>query len=285
LRLLLSQAALHTFHEEPMAKLGWLTDIHLDWLSPAQRRAFYQSLRGAGLDALLIGGDIGEATTVERYLAELETAFAGPIYFVLGNHDFYKGSLERVRERVARQVGNSQRLVWLSMAGVVPLSKDTALVGHDGWADGRLGDGPRSEVLLNDHFLIEELSWLERPELYRRLAVLGDEAAECLGAVFEKALESFPRVVVLTHVPPFAEACWHEGRISNPDYLPHFASQALGRAIVEALERHPGREVTVLCGHTHSAGEATIRPGLTVFTGGARYGHPELQRVLHSEYG
>jgi hypothetical protein len=171
------------------------------------------------------------------------------------------------------------------MAGVVPLWKDTALVGHDGWADGRLGDGPRSEVLLNDHFLIQELSGLEKPALYRRLAVLGDDAAECLGAVFEKALESHSRVIVLTHVPPFAAACWHEGRISSTDYLPHFASQASGQAILEALDRHPGREVTVLCGHTHSGGEATIRPGLTVLTGGARYGHPELQRVLHSEYG
>jgi hypothetical protein len=29
------------------------------------------------------------------------------------------------------------------------------------------------------------------------------------------ALGRFRHVVVLTHVPPFREACWHEGRISD----------------------------------------------------------------------
>jgi predicted phosphohydrolase len=260
-----------------MARLGWLTDIHLNFLSSAQRRQFYERLRAAGLEALLIGGDIGEAPSVVRYLTELEEAFPGTIYFVLGNHDFYKGSIGRVREQVARLVASSRRLCWLSMAGVVRLSETTALVGHDGWADGRLGDGIRSEVLLNDHFLIAELSWLEKPELYRRLATLGDEAAECLGPVLEKALQSYPRVLVLTHVPPFAEACWHEGRISNPDYQPHFASQAMGETILEVLNRYPGRELTVLCGHTHSPGVAEVRPGLTVHTGGAVYGSPAVQ--------
>jgi len=263
-----------------MAQLGWLTDIHLNFLSFAQRRAFYQDLCGAGLDALLIGGDIGEAASLEQYLAELEAAFPGPIYFVLGNHDFYRGSIRRVRQRVARQVANSPRLCWLSMEAVVRLSETTALVGHDGWADGRLGLSARSDVLLNDHFLIEELSGLEKPELYRRLAALGDEAAAFLGPVFEKALQSFPRVIVLTHVPPFPEASWHEGRISDPDYMPHFASQAAGDAILEVVNRYPGREVTVLCGHTHSPGVASIRPGLTVYTGGADYGRPELQQVI-----
>ena len=38
--------------------------------------------------------------------------------------------------------------------------------------------------------------------------------------------------------------------------------------------------MTVLCGHTHSAGEAQVLPNLRVLTGGAEYGRPELQRVL-----
>ena len=73
-----------------MARYGWLTDIHLNFLSPAQRRQFYACLRAAELDGLLIGGDIGEAPSVVHYLTELEEAFPGMIYFVLGNHDFYK---------------------------------------------------------------------------------------------------------------------------------------------------------------------------------------------------
>jgi hypothetical protein len=41
--------------------------------------------------------------------------------------------------------------------------------------------------------------------------------------------------------------------------------------------------MTVLCGHTHSSGEAQILPNLRVLTGGAVYGKPALQRVLEVE--
>ena len=35
------------------------------------------------------------------------------------------------------------------------LTKDTCLIGHDGWADGRLGDFSGSKVLLNDYVEIK----------------------------------------------------------------------------------------------------------------------------------
>jgi len=38
--------------------------------------------------------------------------------------------------------------------------------------------------------------------------------------------------------------------------------------------------ITTLCGHTHSPGEASILPNLTVLTGGAVYGQPVIQRML-----
>jgi hypothetical protein len=38
--------------------------------------------------------------------------------------------------------------------------------------------------------------------------------------------------------------------------------------------------MSVLCGHTHGAGEARILPNLDVKTGGAEYGGPSLQELL-----
>ena len=49
------------------------------------------------------------------------------------------------------------------------------------------------------------------------------------------------------------------------------------------MAAHPECEMTVLCGHTHSPGEAQILPNLRVLTGGAEYGRPALQRVLTVE--
>ena len=95
-----------------------------------------------------------------------------------------------------------------------------------------------------------------------------------------EALERFDQVVFLTHVPPFREACWYDGRISNDEWLPHFTCKATGDAIREAAERHPERQIEVLCGHTHGAGTAEILPNLVVYTGGAEYGEPAVQSII-----
>ena len=261
-------------------RLGWLTDIHCNFVSLEKRQSFYERILDQNLDALLLGGDIGEADSAPQFLAEMEHALHVPIYFVLGNHDFYGGSIAAVRDRVARETAASPWLRWLSKIGVVPLTQTTALVGHDGWADGRLGDFFRSEVVLSDYVLIEELRCANKQELYTKLNALGDEAAEFLESRVGEAWASHRHVIVLTHVPPFREACWHEGHISNDDYLPHFACRAVGDRLTPIMRRHPDRFLTVLCGHTHSAGSANILSNLVVHTGGAEYGDPSIQRIF-----
>ena len=84
----------------------------------------------------------------------------------------------------------------------------------------------------------------------------------------------------MTHVPPFREACWHEGQISDDAWLPHFACKAVGDRLTALARAHPEHTLTVLCGHTHSAGVAWILPNLKVYTGAAEYGNPIVQRVL-----
>jgi len=272
-----------------MARIGWVTDIHLDWLEPQRRLRFYKTLQAAALDVLLIGGDIGHADSLPCFLTEVEDAIDAPIYFVLGNHDFYGSSIASVKERVCRHAAASRRLRWMPAEGVVKLSETTALVGHDSWADGRCGDFFRSDLLLNDYLLIEELSIAaemrrfdsyDKQKLFQKLNALGDEAAEYIRRVLGEALGAFPSAFVLTHAPPFRESCWHQGKISDQNSLPHFACRVFGEALLEVLDQHPGCRVTVLCGHTHSAGFAQIRPNLSVWTGRAEYGRPILQKTF-----
>jgi predicted phosphodiesterase len=264
-------------------RIGWLTDLHLNFVSPRKRTAFYSQLRKRKLDAILLGGDIGEADSVTQLLAEIESHLQMPIYFVLGNHDFYRGSIASVREAVARQAAASRWLHWLPTSAVVALTPTTALAGHDSWADGRLGDFFRSEVLLNDYLLISEFYGQEKEERYAQLNALGDEAAEFLERRAREALAGWRDIIVLTHAPPFRESCWHEGRISDDDYLPHFACRAVGERLAAIMRDCPGKTMTVLCGHTHSSGAARILDNLIVYTGHAQYGEPELQRVFELE--
>jgi Icc protein len=171
-------------------------------------------------------------------------------------------------------------LHYLPRSGVVGLTEKTGLVGADGWGDGRYGDYWSRKVSLNDWRLIEEFDWLDDKKRLAKLNDLGDEAADDLKAVLPGAMERFEHVLVVTHVPPFKESCWHEGRISDDDWLPHFACKAVGDILLDTMRQWPDRQMTVFCGHTHGSGEAQILPNLKVLTGGAEYGRPVVQEVV-----
>ena len=266
-----------------MKRLAWITDPHFNFVDQAAFEGFCASLADTAADAVLLGGDIGEAPNVAIYLDALQRRLDCPIYFVLGNHDFYRGTIVGVRQKIENLCTARPKLVWLPRAGVVELTPTTALIGHDGWADGRLGDYWGSDVVLNDYWLIADFLGLDASERLERLHVLGDEAAAYFRALLPNALARLRYLIVLTHVPPFREACWYQGRTSNDNWLPHFSCKAVGDALVEAMRLRPDRQMTVLCGHTHGAGEAQIMPNLRVLTGGAEYGRPRVDRILTVE--
>ncbi len=254
-------------------RLAWATDIHLDFASGSALEGFLASLVAAQPDAVLITGDIGESGTWAKHLQSIEDRVARPVWFVLGNHDYYRSTIRAVRERAKPKR-------WLPAHGAVLLSDATAMVGHDGWGDGRLGDYANSNVMLNDYLLIADLVFPNRFLRRDRLRQLGDEAAEHFRTWIPAAVQRRDNILIATHVPPFRDACWHEGRISDDDWLPHFSCAAVGDALIDAADAYPEKKFTVLCGHTHGSGFAQMRPNLEVFTGGAEYGAPALQRVL-----
>jgi len=275
-------------------RLAWATDVHLNFVDATPRHQFYESL-GEGSDAVAISGDIAESVDIEAYLREMEQSLKRPIFFVLGNHDFYRGSIGKTREKIARLAAKSEHLVYLTAEGVVELTPTTALVGHDGWADARLGDFENSTVILNDYVLIEELrKWrdsglgdaqpvLDKESLGEALEVLGDEAGRHLERTLSEAAEKYANVIAVTHVPPFREAAWYEGRTSDDNFLPHFSCKAAGDAMLKVMKSNPRCNLLVLCGHTHGNGEANLLSNLKVLTGKAVYGSPEVQRMFEIE--
>lgn len=261
-------------------RLAWLTDVHLNFVSGERLRGLAEEVAATGAEAAVITGDIGEADDVEELLEAFAAALGRPVHFVLGNHDFYGSSVAEVRAAMEWRTRAGGLLSWLPAAGVVPLTARAALVGHDGWGDARAGDWEHSRVELADFHAIADLAGLSRAARIERLRELGDEAAAYLRARTAEALARFDHVVVATHVPPFEDACWHEGRRSEPAWLPYFTCVAAGEALRAALEPYPGKRVTVLCGHTHGEGSCEPAAGMVVHTGGAEYRYPALQRVL-----
>lgn len=261
-------------------RIAWLTDIHLEFLNSTQLNAFISSIGDSEPDAVLLGGDTGTAGNIIQLLKTLEFQLSIPIYFVLGNHDFYGGSIRDVRTQIAKLSEKSLNLFWLPSNGVVELSADTALVGHGAWADGRFGGYNKSPVILNDYIKIREFQGLLEDDRLKQLNTLGDEAAVYLQEVLLAALAAYHQVILLTHVQPFRESCWYAGEISNDDFLPHFSCKAVGDVLLEIMKNHLDRKLTVLCGHTHGEGQARILPNLHVITGGADYRDPIVQGVF-----
>jgi Icc protein len=263
-----------------MKRVIWLTDLHLNFLKLRQTDEFLARVAVQRPDAVLIGGDIAEAPSVVGHLERLATRLTCPIYFVLGNHDFYFGSIERVRQAVSVLCAENSNLIYLTTAGALSLSPRTGLCGDDGWADARLGDYERSLVMMNDYRLIEELAGVNKRDRWPMLKAMGDAAARHVKAVLPAALAEHEEVILLTHVPPLREACWYQGQVSNDEWLPHFTCLAVGEAILRIMRDHPHRRLIVLCGHTHSPGEAQPLANVRIITGGAEYGSPQIQQVF-----
>jgi 3',5'-cyclic AMP phosphodiesterase CpdA len=221
----------------------------------------------------------------------LAEALGLPVHFVLGNHDYYKGSISGVRKVASALYKRSDLLNWLTDSGPVWLTAKTVLVGHGGWGDARAAEFLRSDVILNDYLLIEELREISSDgvpspekilskEMMTALQNLGNEAAAHLRRVLPDALERCDHVLVLMHVPPFREACWHSRHLSDDNWAPHFTCVAAGEVLLEFMEHHPQKRMTVLCGHTHTSGSVQIRDNLEVLTGDAEYGQPKVQRMF-----
>jgi hypothetical protein len=117
-------------------------------------------------------------------------------------------------------------------------------------------------------------------QLLEKMQQLADRDAVRLQNDLEQAIRQKPKkVIVLTHVPPFKEACLYEGKISNDDWVPYFSSKVMGDVLTAVAEQNSEIEFLVLCGHTHSA--ANVRYGnLNIQVGNAKYCRPEIQKII-----
>ncbi|MCA9408613.1 MAG: metallophosphoesterase [Candidatus Omnitrophica bacterium] len=261
-------------------RVAWLTDIHLNFLKIDQVQEFFELLSQESVDSYFVTGDIGEADCIVDYLELAVSILKKPIYFVLGNHDFYRGSIKTVRSDIDDFIKTKDQLIWLNKVEYIALTDETALVGHDSWADGRLGNFYGSMVELNDFHLIDELRLEPKKERLEAMQALADQAVEHFSKVLPKALENYRKVIVLTYVPPFKESCWHQGQNSGEEWLPFFSCKDVGDVLKETMKQHPSSEMIVLCGHCHSLGECQILSNLKVLTGGAEYGSPKLEQIF-----
>lgn len=296
-------------------RLAWTSDLHLVFLdhsepgSPDALFRWLDCLASQPFDALAISGDISEAPSLCAHLDLLQQTVQRPIYFVLGNHDFYRGSFQHVMPAVEDLTRRLPQLHCLELLDFVELTPATALVGHGCWGDAGYGDFFHSQVMLNDWKIIDEMrkwkrgpwtlscvarcgacekeivQWpascddLDRQALCEALVAQGARAAQHIRRVLPRALDARENVILLTHTPPFAPRC-----VPTPvdwdSWAPHAGCKAAGEAIEEIMEQYADRQLLILSGHIHCSSCLQISRNIEQRTAAATYGQPHLEEMI-----
>jgi 3',5'-cyclic AMP phosphodiesterase CpdA len=285
-------------------RIAWLTDIHLDFLnefvhdpnggmtstrkviSESQVKDFCEKVMAQKPDSVVITGDISLATMIEVHLMWLEKYLPDiPVYFVLGNHDYYHGSIAEVRSRIQKYDGTKTRTQWLNVTPIVKLTENTALVGHDGWYDGGYSDWFKSTLMMNEYLLTSDFRFQPPIVQHRRIQELAQECAVHIDQYVQAAAKTYKKVIFATHVPPFRENSRAPDRkLSDKNWLPNMSSKMAGDALRRAARAFPGTEFVCLSGHTHTSWEQKYEPNLLCLTGQADYGKPLVSlRIIEVE--
>lgn len=270
-----------TINSTAPVRLHWLSDLHLDKSTASQRRRLFDGIRNAQSDGVVISGDISTSKHLTEHLALLASASTSqPVYFVAGNHDFYGSSLAGVDTAINDLCVRIGNLHHLDGRQIIPLNRNTCLIGHRGWADCRAGYGDRSCLSSPDHRAIHDFRGLTRAQALHRMQELGRESAAFIRQILPLALTRYRHVIMLTHTPPFAKAIRYNGAPCGPIHLPHFTNVAAGLAIRGIARSFPKRRITILAGHTHSSSVTHIDANICVRVAQARTGRPCPQEVL-----
>ena len=259
---------------------SWVTDLHFELASEQNIQKFYTQLDEDKPAGLIVSGDIGENGLFVEHLEAMQETIDGPVYFVLGNHDYYGGWIANIHEKVAQLLLNNDNLHYLTAGDIIPLNKQWALVGHDGWADGGYGNFLDSKIELRDFHCIEDLRYLTRKERLEKVQLLGKTAAEELKKTIEAAFCKFDCVLVNTHTPPFIENAFGNTSFEDASWTPHLTCYAIGQMLMELMQQNPSKKATVLCGHSHKRTYYAPLENLEILSGRVKESQPQIQKSI-----
>jgi 3',5'-cyclic-AMP phosphodiesterase len=233
-------------------KIPIYSDTHFNFTMPWTPGNFASKLLEENPAGLILAGDIACGLTIKQTLKSLAKKLDHiPIYFVVGNHDYYATSIRETTKILKELCATYPNLHWLTDTDHIALTDDVALIGEDGWYDGRLG---------NPVYLSYNFDWMVIDEFYKLKGAaekaaygqkLADDATAYLRVKLERALEKFQTVYVITHMPPWAEATRAVGTEMEDFWLPYNVNSGMGKMIEEVMKDRHNQNVIVLAGHTH----------------------------------
>jgi len=275
-------------------RLAWATDIHLDMAGDVLEKLKKLSFDSTDCDSLLLSGDISVASTIVPHLSMIEEVIQKPIYFVLGNHDYYGSNIGVVRRNVINHCNSSEYLRYMSSVPFIKLDEGKYLIGHDGWYDTQNGNPYNDSILMNDWIKISDFNVALRSSfggrtLNKKVIVglskqLAQQAVNHVANSIKAVVKYSQHIIVMTHVPPFKEsfnASEKYSMLPSSDILPWYTSRVMGDMLINAAKAYPHIQFTVLSGHTHSHYDDDLLNNLNVKVGKAIYGNPQVATTMY----
>lgn len=264
-------------------KAAWITDIHLNFISPNEATTFFESIVKDKPDFVFVTGDTSDSKRIIDDLYELERVVQRPVFFILGNHDYWGGDFVGVEAKIATKTSGSNYLRYLTRSSFHRLSRNTCVVGHDGWYDMLYGDHVTSPIELNDWVYINDFVNGRYIDIQHVVEVSRKRAQEAVihvaDCIKDAVRGGMKHIIVLTHVPPFTQTCTYRGQPSDKNFLPFFSSKLMGDTLLAASRAYPGVRFDVYAGHTHGEAHLDI-DNLHVTVGESEYRFPKVQPLI-----
>ena len=242
-------------------KYLWLTDLHVDKLSAADYAGLINSIVAIKADGLWLTGDLGDPPANWFFLETLLHQIKLPIYFVLGNHDYYQQRIADVRKKANQLMDTFKQAHYLTSEAAHIFDEHTLLVGVDGWAN--TADIPLTQPTWDSERIID----LQSPSLATLQQAMNKRAAVDALLLLKKCQQSIgaatKRVYILTHVPP------EQARRGQYPVKPVQARRAvyysytLGGVLDELRLQYPHIHFYVFSGHVHQNQLYTLGHNLT----------------------
>jgi predicted phosphohydrolase len=215
----------------------------------------------------------------------MEEIIQKPIYYILGNHDFYGSSISEVKQQLKHINNISTYLKCCSEVESYSLTHNTVIVGHENWSDMGYRFSGDDGIRMSDWDLIQEFDsvsrnkFLETNKLMKQvntiLTPLAIQAMKHIEKGINKAVKNNKHVVILLHVPPFLEL--HKETSAKTTW---YVSKIMGDMLLTVADRNPGVRFTILSGHSHNDATFQARPNMICHTAEATYRYPTINGVI-----
>ena len=288
-----------------MKNYVWMTDVHFDFLGSnlqEQRENIEYVLSEvfgnvSDIAGIFITGDISNGYYIIDHLKILSNYLGNTqLYFVCGNHDFYTSSIEVIRKNIDSLIKSrksKKNIHYLTQCEPVRLSDTVYITGDDGWYDALYSNYKESSFLMNDWFSIGDFSisgasrnnkYLINKDVIVSVARgLASDSADRLSTKVTTLLQtnkSVSEIIILTHVPPFEEASWHDGARADRNSLPWYSSKIMGMMLRDLATTYPHVKFNVFAGHTHSRYSNQISKNLFINVGPSKYSQPNISGII-----